>query len=111
VTADLFAGIPVTDLALASAWYEGVLGAAPAFRPNDDEAVWQVAEHGHVYVVRKPGHAGHATHTLFVDDLEARLAAAARHGLEPARIEAYDNGVRKAVFIDPDGNEFCFGGM
>ncbi|WP_369805009.1 VOC family protein [Pseudonocardia sp. MH-G8] len=36
---DLFAGIPVRDLAAACAWYERLLGSEPAFLPNDAEAV------------------------------------------------------------------------
>jgi len=33
-----------------------------------------------------------------------------RAGLEPAERETYANGVRKATFRDPDGNEIGFGG-
>ena len=42
--------------------------------------------------------------TLFVDDLDDFLGAAAERGIEPARREVYDNGVRHATFHDPDGN-------
>ena len=49
-------------------------------------------------------------HTVFVDDLDARLAQIAERGLTPAERETYDNGVRKAIFRDPDGNEIGFGG-
>lgn len=31
-------------------------------------------------------------------------------GVEPAKRETYPNGVRKADFYDPDGNELSFGG-
>ncbi|HCT78591.1 MAG TPA: glyoxalase, partial [Micromonosporaceae bacterium] len=34
----------------------------------------------------------------------------AERGLEPAERETYDNGVRKATFRDPDGNEIGLGG-
>jgi catechol 2,3-dioxygenase-like lactoylglutathione lyase family enzyme len=51
-----------------------------------------------------------AGHALFVDDYDARLGRIAGRGLEPAEVETYDNGVRKAVFRDPDGNEIGFGG-
>jgi hypothetical protein len=33
-----------------------------------------------------------------------------RAGPEPAERETYANGVRKASFRDPDGNEIGFGG-
>jgi len=110
VTIDLFAGIPVRDYAVAVAWYEQLLGAAPSFLPNDTEAVWELADHRYVFIVVRPEHAGHARHTLFVGDLDARLSRIAERGLEPAEREIYANGVRKVTFRDPDGNEIGFGG-
>jgi catechol 2,3-dioxygenase-like lactoylglutathione lyase family enzyme len=106
----LFAGIPVSDWAAALDWYERLLGAPPSFLPNDVEAVWDVADHGYVYIELKPGHAGHAMHTLFVDDLDARVAAIAGRGIEPAMRETYENGVRKVTYRDADGNEIGLGG-
>jgi hypothetical protein len=47
---------------------------------------------------------------LFVDDLDAHVAAVAAHGLEPDERLTYSNGVRKALYRDPDGNELGFGG-
>lgn len=107
---DLFAGIPVRDYAVATTWYEQLLGAPPSFLPNDIEAVWEIAEHRFVYVKVAPEHAGHALHTAFVSDFDEWLARTAERGLEPARLETYDNGVRKATFRDPDGNEIGSGG-
>jgi catechol 2,3-dioxygenase-like lactoylglutathione lyase family enzyme len=110
MTMDLFAGIPVRDYTAATAWYERLLGAPPSFLPNDTEAVWELAEHRYVYIVVRPEHAGHAMHTLFVSDFDARIAQIAERGLEPAERETYANGVRKVTFRDPDGNEIGFGG-
>ena len=107
---DLFAGIPVRDYAAAVAWYERLLGAAPSFLPNDTEAVWELAEHRYIYIDVRPENAGHAMHTLFVSDFDARVSQIAERGLEPADRETYANGVRKATFRDPDGNEIGFGG-
>jgi catechol 2,3-dioxygenase-like lactoylglutathione lyase family enzyme len=107
---DLFAGIPVADYAAALAWYERLLGAPPAFFPNDTEAVWELAEHRYVYIEHQPERAGHAMHTVFVDDFDARLAQIAERGLDPVERETYANGVRKAVYRDSDGNEIGFGG-
>lgn len=58
-----------------------------------------------------PENAGHAIHTVFVSDFDPGIAGIAARGLEPAKSETYDNGVRKATFRDPDGNEIGFGGM
>lgn len=107
---ELFAGVPVADYERAVAWYQRLLGSEPSFLPNDVEAVWQVVEHGYVYVEVRPDHAGHARHTLFVDDLEERIAAIGQRSLVPDHEETYDNGVRKVTFTDPDGNEIGFGG-
>ena len=102
---DLFAGIPVREYTEATAWYKRLLGAPPSFVPNDTEAVWELAEHRYVYIVVRPEHAGHAMHTLFVRDFDARIAQIAERGLEPAERETYANGVRKATFRDPDGTK------
>ena len=107
---DLFAGVAVSDLRRAVAWYDSLFGDVETFEPNDVEHVWTLAEHRHVYVEVDPEHAGHAKATLFVDDLDRFLTAAADRGIRPAREETYDNGVRKALFSDPDGNEIGIGG-
>jgi catechol 2,3-dioxygenase-like lactoylglutathione lyase family enzyme len=110
MTVDLFAGIPVRDYTLAAGWYERLLGAPPSFLPNDTEAVWELAEHQYVFIEVRPEHAGHAMHTVFVDDFDDRIFQIAERGLEPAECKTYANGVRKATFRDPDGNEVGFGG-
>ena len=110
MSVDLFAGISVSDYPAALGWYEKLLGEPPAFSPDDVESVWQVAENRFVYVEHKTDHAGHALITLFVTDFDERIAAIAARGLRPATEETYENGVRKATYIDPDGNEIGFGG-
>jgi catechol 2,3-dioxygenase-like lactoylglutathione lyase family enzyme len=107
---DLFAGDPVSDYERAVEWYSRLLGSEPSFLPNPTEAVWQVAEHRFLYVDVRPDDAGHAISTLFVPDFDARMAAIAERGIAPTEVETYENGVRKAVFHDPDGNEIGFGG-
>lgn len=107
---DLFSGIPVADYPAALAWYGKLFGTPPSFHPNDGEAVWELAEHRYAYIEDRPAHAGHARLLLFVDDLDARVAAVAGRGIEPSEVETYDNGVRKVVFRDADGNEVGFGG-
>ncbi|UQU61453.1 VOC family protein [Couchioplanes caeruleus] len=108
---DLFAGIPVRDRATAVAWYERLFGTGPSFLPNDAEAVWEIAEHRYVFIEVRPENAGHAIHTLFVSDFDSRMGEIAARGLTPAKRETYENGVRKATFRDPDGNEIGYGGM
>jgi catechol 2,3-dioxygenase-like lactoylglutathione lyase family enzyme len=107
---DLFAGIPVSDLEKAKEWYSRLLGAEPSFLPNDDEAVWSLAENRHVYVLLDPERAGGGLVTLFVEDWDGIIESIAERGVEPAKKETYSNGVRKATFHDADGNEVGFGG-
>lgn len=106
----LFAGISVSDYPAALDWYERLFGAPPTFFPNDVEAVWELAEHRSVYIELRPEHAGHSLNTLFLEDFDARMAQISDRGIEPAKQETYENGVRKATFRDADGNETGFGG-
>ena len=106
---ELFAGIRVREFATARAWYERLLGA-PSFLPHATEAVWTLADDRSVYIVQDSDQPGGALITVFVDDLDAVLAEIASRGVEPAEIETYSNGVRKATFRDADGNEVGFGG-
>jgi catechol 2,3-dioxygenase-like lactoylglutathione lyase family enzyme len=110
VAIDLFAGLPVRDYQGALTWYERLLGSEPAFFPNATEAVWELAEHRYLYIEQLPERAGHALHTVFVDDLDERIEHIRARGIEPALQETYGNGVRKVIYHDPDGNEIGFGG-
>jgi len=107
---DLFAGVAVSDLPRAIAWFDQLLGEVETFEPNDSERVWTIAEHRHVYVELQPEHAGHAMVTLFVEDVDGFVDAVARRGIQPESQETYENGVRKAIYRDPDGNEVGVGG-
>jgi hypothetical protein len=105
----LFAGLRVRDFEAARPWYERLLGE-PTFFPHATEAVWTLAEDRSVYVVEDADGAGNSVVTIFLDDLDAHMAAIASRGLEPHECETYSNGVRKALYRDPDGNELGFGG-
>jgi hypothetical protein len=63
-----------------------------------------------VFIEQRVDDAGHAMHTIFVDDLDALVEQIGKRGLEPAKRETYSNGVRKVSYRDPDGNEIDFGG-
>jgi catechol 2,3-dioxygenase-like lactoylglutathione lyase family enzyme len=105
----LFAGLRVRDFQAARPWYEQLLGE-PTFFPHATEAVWTLAEDRSVYVVEHAAGAGNSVVTIFLDDLDAHVAAIAARGLEPDERESYSNGVRKVLYRDPDGNELGFGG-
>ena len=107
----LFAGTPVSDYSAALTWYERLPGWPALLLPHDTEAVRELAEHRSVFIVQQPEHAGHAMHTIIVDDLGTAVAEIAHRGLDPAKRDTCSNGVRKTTYVDPDGNEIGFGGV
>jgi predicted enzyme related to lactoylglutathione lyase len=106
---ELFAGIPVADFPSLLAWYERLLGTPPSFFPHEREAVWQVAEHGWIYVVQDAERAGKALLTLLVDDLEERARQIAERGLAAGPIETMAEGMHILVIFDPEGNRIQLG--
>ena len=107
---ELFAGVAVSDLPRAVSWFDRFFGEVESFEPNDTERVWTVSEHRHLYVELQPEHAGHALVTLFVADFDGFVDAVAQRGIQPESQETYGNGVRKAIYRDPDANEVGVGG-
>lgn len=107
---NLFAGVAVSDFDRAVAWLERLLGVPATFKANDTDWVWDLAEHASIYVKLRPEDAGHSLVTVFVDDLDGFVEAAASRGIHPDARETYGNGVRKATYFDPDGNEIGLGG-
>ena len=105
----LCAGLPVSDYQRALTWYER-LRLRAAFFPNWTGGGGEFAEHRYLYIEELPGRAGHALHTVFVDDLDERVGGIGARGIEPASQEGSGNGVRKVIYRDPDGNEIGFGG-
>ncbi|HET9650293.1 MAG TPA: VOC family protein [Microlunatus sp.] len=106
----IFAGIAVNDFRQALDWYQRLLGAEPAFYPNDVEAVWQLAEGRYVYIIHDVDRAGGAVSMIWVDDPVAEVARIADRGLEAVDVERH-GGVWKFVFRDADGNETGVGGQ
>jgi catechol 2,3-dioxygenase-like lactoylglutathione lyase family enzyme len=107
---DLFAGIAVSDFDRAVEWFEQLLGEPAAFEANDTDWVWTLAARRHLYVQRRPERAGSSIVTVFLDDLDGFVEAAAARGVHPDSRDTYDNGVRKVIYLDPEGNEIGFGG-
>lgn len=108
---DLFAGICVSDYEAALPWYERLLGCEPTFIAHAREAVWDLGAHRSLFILEDAERAGHALHTIIVDDLDALVSEIAARGIEPTERETYSNGVRKAIYRDADANEVGFGGL
>jgi predicted enzyme related to lactoylglutathione lyase len=107
---DMYACIPVADYAAALTWYEQLLGYPPTYIAGDTEAVWELAEHRSIAVELRPERAGNAILSIFVEDFDGLIAGITGRGIEPMARETYSNGVRKALYHDPEGNEIGFGG-
>lgn len=105
----VFAGLVVTDIAGAVRWYERLFGRPPDVLPNEREAMWQVVEKGSVYLVEDPERAGNSGMTMFVDDLDAELAAIAERGIPTPEIKTAPGLFRATTFVDPDGNRVQLG--
>jgi predicted enzyme related to lactoylglutathione lyase len=101
----LFAGVPVSDLERAIAWYTQLLGRPADIVPHDDEVMWQCSPAGWLYVVRDPERAGHAIVTAAVADLDRAVADINARGVVGSAVEHVGDAGRKARFTDPDGNE------
>lgn len=108
---DLYAGIYVRDYATAKVWYDKLLGSAAVWEHLEKQAVWKLAEHRYVAIEEDGARAGCATHAVFVDDFDDVVGSVKMRGLEPAKREWYPNGVRRAVYRDPDGNELSLAGL
>lgn len=107
---DLYAGLYVRNYETARDWYTLLLGAGPSFVATPTEAVWELATNRSLFIEENADHAGHGVVSIFVDGLDEWVASISRRGLEPAQRLTYGNGVRKALYRDPDGNEIGFGG-
>lgn len=99
----VFAGLPVRDLAAALAWYATFFGR-PADELVGEEAMWQVSESTWLYIAPDTGRAGGGLVTLGLPSLEPYLSRWQAAGLTHEPVETYDNGVRHVTIIDPDGN-------
>ena len=106
----LFAGLRVRDFEVArQRGNERLLGEPTSF-PHATEAVGRLQMTGRCTSCGARRRPGNCVVTIFIDDLDARVAAIAERGLEPDEQLTLSNGVRKAAYRDPDGNEVAFGG-
>jgi predicted enzyme related to lactoylglutathione lyase len=100
----LFASLPVATFDAAIEWYERFFGRAADIIPNDDEAMWRVADNGWLYVINDPKRAGRTAVTISVGDLAEVIAALAHRGISAEPIEVVGDEGLKSNVQDPDGN-------
>jgi catechol 2,3-dioxygenase-like lactoylglutathione lyase family enzyme len=103
----LFAGVWVSDLDAGIDWYTRFFGRPPDLRLGD-EIMWEIDEHGRLFIQPNAAHSGAGRITLAVTGLDALLDGLAVRGIEHEPIETYSNGVRHVDIPDPDGNSIAF---
>lgn len=101
---EILTGMPVDDLATATAWYEIFAGRPARADAVRGEAVWQIEGMGWISVVEDAARAGSGLLTLVVDDLERHVGFLAMRGIAPESIETVPGAVRRATINDPAGN-------
>ena len=101
---EILTGMPVDDLATASAWYEIFAGRPAKADPVRGDTVWQIEGMGWISVVVDEARAGSGLLTLVVDDLERHVGFLAMRGIAPESIETLSGAARRATILDPAGN-------
>ena len=100
---NVLAGIPVANHERAVAWYARFFDRPADATPMPGLAEWHCAPSGGVQVFRDEEHAGGATLTLGVADIDAFIAALASRGITAGDVS--DGAVsRFASVTDPEGN-------
>ena len=114
----VIAGLAVSDMDRARAFYEGQLGLSVGTDSGDNVA-YRCAEGSVLHVYLSPEHAGTSTATLtswYVDDVEGVVEELSERGVVFERyfegpittdekgIATFEGGAEVAYFRDPDGN-------
>jgi glyoxylase I family protein len=100
----VLAAIPVTDIDVATRWYERLFGGPPTNNPMPSLVEWQVTSTGWVQVFVDTQRAGGSAVNLAVDGLEGAVDEMAGRGLYPGEIQDVNKGVQLSALSDPDGN-------
>ena len=75
------AGIMVSDLTTAEAWYEQLLSRPADARPMEGLAEWQLADGGWIQVFQDKERAGSSSVTFLVNGLDDQVAALKARGI------------------------------
>ncbi|MFT4147198.1 MAG: VOC family protein [Micrococcaceae bacterium] len=82
----------------------------PSYVVSDNEALWELSEHRSIAIEHRPERAGYGSCAIFIEEFDNFISSANERGITPTKTETYSNGVRKAIYLDPDGNELGFDG-
>jgi hypothetical protein len=99
------AGIMVSDLTTAEAWYEQLRPADA--RPMEGLAEWKLADGGWIQVFQDKDRAGSSSVTFLVSGLDDQLAELKAKAISIERTTTSDY-VKTATVTDPAGNRVVF---
>jgi hypothetical protein len=101
------AGVMVSDLTTAEAWYEQLLSRPADARPMEGLAEWKLADGGWIQVFQDRGRAGSSSVTFLVSGLDDQLAELKTKGISIEQTTTSDY-VKTATVTDPAGNRVVF---
>jgi len=101
------AGIAVTKLDSAIAWYSKVIGREPDSQPMPGLAEFSFDNGGWLQLFEDTERAGKSSVTLAVNDLKGQMLVLADAGINVGDTSQTDY-VATAIVKDPDGNQVVF---
>ena len=107
VIVNALAGIMVSDLTTAEAWYEQILARPADSRPMEGLAEWKLTNGGWIQVFQDKDRAGSSSVTFLVSRLDDHIADLEAKGVSIERTTASDY-VKTATVSDPSGNRVVF---
>ena len=99
--------LPVTDHAVAVAWYQKWIGRAPDIEPMEGVAEWHLAENAWIQVSLDHEAAGQTTVVVGVKDIDAQCAVCSAAGVSVGEVSDY-GFIKTAEAVDPAGNKVVF---
>jgi hypothetical protein len=104
---NVFASLPVTDLAAARVWYQKLFQRTPDFTPMPTLAEWRFPGGGTLQVYEGPDRAGGGSCTFTISSIDAAIEGLQSLGIDPGNL--IDGGKDKVEMVkDPDGNSIAF---
>lgn len=102
--AHTMAGLPVSDMARAEAWYTQLFGKPADQAPMDGLRDFRMSERATVQIVLDTEQAGGGMLTLEVPSIDDAVAGLEARGVHPQRDDTTSDKVRLGMLTDPDGN-------
>jgi hypothetical protein len=101
------AGIMVSDITTAEAWYEQLLSRPADSRPMEGLVEWKLANGGWIQVFQDKDRSGSSSVTFLVSSRDDQLAELKSKGISIERTTTSDSA-KTATVTDPAGNRVVF---